>query len=79
MALGSAVIDGYKSATAAWAAIWSTKIGTEDMHLSLAEINPPATVIGYLFEKFFAKMLSAKYATEWEGGTSSGRGRWQRD
>jgi hypothetical protein len=33
-------------------------------------VNPPATVIGYFFEKLFAKKLSDRYPGVWRGGSS---------
>ena len=40
-----------------WNLLWQTKIGEEDTYLSLAEIDPPAIMVGYFFEKLFAKEL----------------------
>ena len=34
-----------------WQLLWQTKIGEEDTYLSLAEIDPPAIMVGYFFLK----------------------------
>ena len=50
-----------------WQLLWQTKIGEEDTYLSLAEIDPPAIMVGYFFEKLFAKELQKRYPEEWRG------------
>jgi hypothetical protein len=50
-----------------WSLLWQTKIGEEDTSLSPAEINPPATIIGYFFEKLFAKELQKRHPEKWRG------------
>lgn len=51
-----------------WSLVWSTKIGTNHICLSLRDINPPATIIGYFFEKIFCKLLNSKYPHTWRNG-----------
>lgn len=53
----------------AWHGVWSTQIGTDSAKLSLYEVNPPATVIGYFFEKLMGKELAARYPHDWAGGS----------
>jgi hypothetical protein len=54
----------------AWEGVWSTQIGSEQTRLSLLEINPPATVIGYFFEKLMGKELSVRYPDQWIDGSA---------
>lgn len=51
----------------AWNSVWSTQIGCAPAQISLRDIAPPATVIGYFFEKLFAKELSKRYPKDWRG------------
>lgn len=51
----------------AWDSVWSTQIGRAPAQIPLRDVNPPATVIGYFFEKIFAKELSARYPKIWRG------------
>jgi hypothetical protein len=53
---------------AAWEGVWSTQIGNDGARVSLREIHPPATVVGYFFEKLLAKSLSTKYPEHWASG-----------
>lgn len=53
----------------AWTGVWSTQIGSGSARLSLHEVNPPATVIGYFFEKLMGKELAARYPYDWAGGS----------
>lgn len=50
-----------------WDILWQTKIGKDATVMSLEEINPPAIVVGYFFEKLFAKELQRRYPSEWRG------------
>jgi len=34
-----------------WSALWNTSVGSGVAAISLRELNPPATVVGYFFEK----------------------------
>jgi len=54
----------------AWKAVWSTQIGVAPHQIPLKEVNPPATVIGYFFEKLFAKELASRYPEVWRGGVN---------
>jgi hypothetical protein len=53
-----------------WNLLWQTKIGEEDTYLSLAEIDPPAIMVGYFFEKLFAKELQKRDPEQWRGTQS---------
>ncbi|MBM6895703.1 ScaI family restriction endonuclease [Desulfovibrio sp. SGI.082] len=55
----------------AWRRVWQTRIGTDNVIFQLNEINPPAPVIGYLFEKLFAKELSILFPEIWRGGSGN--------
>ena len=54
-------------ALTSWDAVWSTQIGTGAARLALKDVNPPATVVGYFFEKLFAKELATRYPKDWRG------------
>jgi hypothetical protein len=54
----------------AWDRVWSTQIGSGRTRLALQEINPPATVIGYFFEKILGKELAIRYPGEWISGNA---------
>lgn len=62
--------DILEIALSSWDSVWSTKIGTPPTQINLKEINPPATVIGYFFEKIFAKKLAERFPGVWRGGIS---------
>jgi hypothetical protein len=47
--------------------LWQTKIGEGDISLSLAEIDPPAIVVGSFFEKFCVKELQRQHQEQWRG------------
>lgn len=53
-----------------WSAVWATDIGRDTAKIPLREIDPPATVIGYFFEKVLAKELAARHPGEWAGGAT---------
>ncbi|MBM3241209.1 ScaI family restriction endonuclease [Candidatus Poribacteria bacterium] len=55
-----------------WQILWQTKIGTGKSAISLDEIDVPATVIGYFFEKLYARELEIRYPNQWRGGRSKG-------
>lgn len=57
-------------AISSWEVLWLTKIGEGDTALRLDEIELPATVVGYFFEKLFARELESRYPTMWRGGRS---------
>jgi len=60
---------------ASWGELWQTTIGAGDSAFLLAEINPPAQVVGYLFEKLFLRNLMSRFPGEWRGPT----GRTEKD
>ncbi|HAS6307543.1 TPA: ScaI family restriction endonuclease [Vibrio vulnificus] len=47
-----------------WDRLWSSEIGGQ---ISLSEVELPATVVGYFFQKLFAYELSNRYPAEWRG------------
>lgn len=60
-----------KSALISWSRLWSTWIGDNKIGFPICDIDPPATVIGYMFEKLFAKELAVQLPGLWRGGTGS--------
>jgi len=50
-----------------WDILWKTRIGENKTGINLKELDVPATVVGYFFEKLFAKELNRKYPDEWRG------------
>lgn len=54
----------------AWGVLWQTKIGEGDISVRLDEIDVPATVVGYFFEKLFARELERKHPEQWRGSRS---------
>ena len=61
----------HDAAMDSWSRLWRTRIGDNVVGFPLAEINPPATVIGYMFEKLFAKELAERLPGAWRGGVGS--------
>jgi hypothetical protein len=61
----------HDAALAAWTRLWSTTVGNAELGFPFAEADPPATVVGYFFEKLFAKELAARFPTMWRGGRGS--------
>ncbi|MDT5158177.1 MAG: hypothetical protein QOH51_2534, partial [Acidobacteriota bacterium] len=57
-------------AISCWGILWQTKIGDGATAFRLDEVEVPSTVIGYLFEKLFARELAARLPTDWRGGQS---------
>lgn len=57
-------------ALVAWGGVWSTEIGKGATRISLRDVNPPATVVGYFFERLFAKELATRHPKEWRGELS---------
>lgn len=51
-------------ATLAWDRLWSSLIG-EDIKIS--EVDLPATVVGYFFQKLFSHELAKRYPENWRG------------
>jgi hypothetical protein len=60
-----------ESALQSWSRLWNTRVGDESVGFPLAAIDPPATVIGYMFEKLFAKELAVRCPGYWRGGVGS--------
>ncbi len=58
------------AALAAWAILWRTRIGDGATAFKLDEIDVPATVIGYFFEKLLARELHSRFPGLWRGGQS---------
>lgn len=58
-------------AVVAWDAVWATEVGAGGAKIPLRDIAPPATVIGYFFEKLLAKEMALALPKEWRGGTGS--------
>lgn len=48
----------------AWTRLWSSNIGGQ---ISLDEVDLPATVVGYFFQKLFAHELSTRHPAAWRG------------
>ena len=48
----------------AWEKLWGTEVGGT---IKLVEVDLPATVIGYFFQKLFSYELSKRYPNEWKG------------
>ncbi|MBP0016781.1 MAG: ScaI family restriction endonuclease [Cyanobacteria bacterium SBLK] len=51
-----------------WTILWDTKIGNNDLKISIQDIDLPAQIVGYFLEKIFAKILETRYPQEWQGG-----------
>ncbi|MDA8444815.1 ScaI family restriction endonuclease [Paracidovorax valerianellae] len=60
-----------EAATLSWTRLWNTWVGDAIVGFPIAEIDPPATVIGYMFEKLFAKELAKRLPGAWRGGIGS--------
>ena len=54
-------------AVTSWRELWLTTIGSAESAFLLADINPPATVVGYFFEKLFLRNLVAMEPKAWRG------------
>lgn len=50
-----------------WEVLWQTRIGEGETIIRLDEIDVPATVVGYFFEKLFARELQRRFPQEWHG------------
>lgn len=51
-----------------WDTLWQTTIGEGNTSIKLYDLDVPATVIGYFFEKLFARCLQELEPTLWQGG-----------
>jgi hypothetical protein len=47
-----------------WSRLWGSVIGGE---INISEVELPATVIGYFFQKLFSHELSRRYPQTWKG------------
>lgn len=56
-----------KIATLSWDRLWETAVGGE---IRIDEIDLPATVVGYFFQKLFSYELSIRYPNDWKGEES---------
>ena len=50
--------------TLSWKRLWNSQIGGE---ISIEEVDLPATVVGYFFQKLCSHELSVRYPDEWKG------------
>ena len=53
-----------------WQMLWQTRIGTGKSAIRLDEMDVPAMVVGYFFEKLYARELGTRYPNQWRGGRS---------
>lgn len=60
-----------EAALVSWERLWNTRVGDTELGFPLEELDPPATVIGYFFEKLFAKELATRLPGVWRGGRGS--------
>ena len=61
----------FDAAMVSWDRLWSTMVGDVEHGFRLQDLDPPATVCGYFFEKLFSKELSLRQPTIWVGGRGS--------
>jgi len=61
----------HDAAQASWQRLWSTTVGDAALGFPLVELDPPAMVVGYFFEKLFAKELAIRLPGHWRGGVGS--------
>ncbi|ALQ08996.1 hypothetical protein D172_013615 [Pseudoalteromonas sp. Bsw20308] len=47
-----------------WERLWTSRIGGE---IDLYEVDLPATVVGYFFQKLFSHELKSRYPFDWKG------------
>jgi len=47
-----------------WERLWGSEIGGQ---IRIDEVDLPATVIGYFFQKLFSHELSSRFPSEWKG------------
>lgn len=59
------------AAIQSWNRLWSTRVGDESVGFPFADIEPPAIVVGYFFEKLFSKELATRLPGQWRGGKGS--------
>lgn len=56
-------------ALAGWDKLWQTTIGSGATAVRLAQLDAPATVVGYFFEVLLGRELAACFPGEWRGGS----------
>lgn len=54
-------------ATISWSRLWETVVGGR---INISEVELPATVVGYFFQKLFSHELANRYPLEWRGEKS---------
>lgn len=59
------------AALVSWGRLWSSTVGDAETGFKLQELDPPATVVGYFFEKIFSKELAKRMPDVWIGGRGS--------
>ena len=59
------------AALISWERLWSSTVGDSKTGFRLQELDPPATVVGYFFEKIFSKQLASQMPDMWIGGKGS--------
>jgi hypothetical protein len=59
------------AALVSWGRLWNTTVGDDKTGFRLQELDPPATVVGYFFEKIFSKELANRLPEVWIGGKGS--------
>lgn len=47
-----------------WDRLWSSRIGGD---IKISEVDLPATVVGYFFQKLFSHELAKRYPSSWRG------------
>lgn len=58
-----------------WQVLWQTTVGEGELAIRLYDLDVPAPVVGYFFERLFARDLEIKAPQLWRGG----RGKDQKD
>ena len=53
-----------------WDILWQTTVGDGELAIPLYSLDVPAMVVGYFFEKLFAKELQMREPQVWRGGVS---------
>lgn len=60
-----------EAAQISWDKLWSTTVGDSSLGFPLIDLDPPATIVGYFFEKLLSKELASRYPQVWRGGKGS--------
>lgn len=53
------------------ARVWGSVIGDAEFNMPIGDIDPPASLVGQLFEKLFSFELARRYPGVWRGGSAS--------